>query len=316
MKLSKKISILFVFVLVAGIAMTAASIFERNKVESTTILADNEDTKQVNQQKKIEAQKILEQQKKLDEQKKLEQQKKLDEQKKLEMQKKQEEFAKNQKVTLKKQTSPSKPIQPKQEPTLLINKINGKGNAQQAIVVTTNSPGAVNATITTFEKINGSWRQVATFAGNVGKNGFAYNKVEGDGHSPIGIFSLGTAFGRYSNPGTAMKYRKSTLNSFWVDDVNSALYNTWQEGPVNGRWISAEKMYIPQYNYGFVINYNTSQRTPGKGSAIFFHVWSGAGHGTAGCTATAQDNVISILKWLNSSKSPVIIEGPMSEVLK
>ena len=322
MKLSKKISIICVFVLVAGIAITAASIFERNKVESTTILADKEDTKQLNQQKKLEEQKkiqlqkMMQQQKKLDEQKKMQQQKKLEEQKKLEMQKKQEESAKEQKATAKNKTSPSKPIQPKQESTLLINKIKGKGNAEQAIVVTTSSFGVVNATINTFEKINGSWRQVATFAGNVGKNGFAYNKLEGDGHSPIGTFSLGTAFGRSSNPGTAMKYIKSTLNSFWVDDVNSPLYNTWQEGPVNGRWNSAEKMYIPQYNYGFVINYNTAERTPGKGSAIFFHVWSGAGHGTAGCTATAQNNVISVLRWLNPSKNPVIIQGPISEVLK
>ena len=124
---------------------------------------------------------------------------------------------------------------------------------------------------------NGNWKQVHSFAGNIGRTGFAYNKVEGDGHSPIGIFSLGTAFGRYSNPGTAMNYRQSTTNDFWVDDVNSPLYNTWQKGPVNGRWNSAEKMYIPQYNYGFVINYNTAKRIPGKGSAIFFHVWSGPG---------------------------------------
>jgi L,D-peptidoglycan transpeptidase YkuD (ErfK/YbiS/YcfS/YnhG family) len=94
------------------------------------------------------------------------------------------------------------------------------------------------------------------------------------------------------------------------------LYNTWQQGPVNGRWTSAEQMYIPEYNYGFVINYNTAERVPAKGSAIFFHVWSGAGSGTAGCTAAAEENVIRTLKWLNPSKNPIIIEGPMSEVQK
>jgi L,D-peptidoglycan transpeptidase YkuD (ErfK/YbiS/YcfS/YnhG family) len=216
--------------------------------------------------------------------------------------------------SIPKQTSP--PVPAPVQPQLLIDKIKGKGNAEQAIVVTTNGFGIVSATITTFEKDNGTWRQVCSFEGNVGVNGFAYNKVEGDGHSPIGIFSIGTAFGRYSNPGTAMNYRQSTPNDFWVDDPHSSLYNTWQEGPVNGRWASAENMYIPQYNYGFVINYNTAERTPGKGSAIFFHVWSGPGNGTAGCTATAQDNVISTLRWLNPSENPVIIEGPMSEVLK
>ena len=198
---------------------------------------------------------------------------------------------------------------------LLIDRIKGKGIAQQAIVVTTNGFDSISATIATFENVNGTWKQVASFTGNIGKNGFAYNKVEGDGHSPIGIFTLGDAFGRYSNPGTLMNYRQSTPNDFWVDDVNSPLYNTWQEGPSNGRWNSAENMYIPQYNYAFVINYNTVKRMPDKGSAIFFHVWSGAGHGTGGCTATAENNVISILKWLNPSKNPIIVEGPMSEVV-
>lgn len=198
----------------------------------------------------------------------------------------------------------------------IIDKIKGKGNAEQVILVTTDGFGTIDADIATFEKVNGAWRQTAAFTGNIGVHGFAYNKVEGDGHSPIGIFSLGTAFGRYSNPGTSMNYRQTTPNDYWVDDADSPLYNTWQAGPADGRWNSAENMYIPQYNYGFVIGYNTSERIAGKGSAIFFHVWSGAGHGTAGCTATAQDNVINILKWLNPSKNPVIILGPVSEVLK
>ncbi|MCM3728911.1 hypothetical protein M3226_25040 [Neobacillus cucumis] len=62
-------------------------------------------------------------------------------------------------------------------------------------------------------------------------------------------------------------------------------------------------MNIAAYTYGFVINYIT-QRTPNKGSAIFFHVGSGY---TLGCTSTAQTNVVNILKWLDPKKNPVII---------
>lgn len=257
----------------------------------------------------------------MEDQKKLGAQKKLEDLKKLEAQKKQAEITKQKQISSENKTSSNKPIviaTPDTKPKLklLIDKIQGKGNARQAIVVTTNGLGSVGATITTFEKVNGVWRQVTSFAGNVGRNGFNYNKIEGDGHSPIGIFTLGTAFGRYSDPGTDMNYRQSTANDFWVDDVNSSLYNSWQKGPVSGRWSSAENMYIPQYNYGFVINYNTANRIPGKGSAIFFHVWSGLGHGTAGCTAASQYNLISILKWLKPSKNPIIIQGSMSSVLK
>ena len=330
------------------------SIFGANEVQTSTTLTVPGDTPQIeaqqklkenmelNKQQKLEEQataknqQILEEQQKLGNQLKakkqqiLNKQQKLENRQKLEAQQKseeeskvkaQEELAIKQKFSSKMETSSSKSTQvatllAKPKSKLLIDKIKGKGTAKQAIIVTTNGFGKVNATITTFEIVNGTWRQVASFAGNVGKSGFTYNKVEGDGHSPIGVYSLGTTFGRYSNPGTSMNYRRSTNNDFWVDDVKSPLYNTWQKGPVLGRWTSAEKMYIPQYNYGFVINHNTTKRIPGKGSAIFFHVWSGSGHGTAGCTTVAQTNVINTLKWLKPSKDPLIIEGPMSEVSK
>ena len=59
----------------------------------------------------------------------------------------------------------------------------------------------------------------------------------------------------------------------------SSLYNTHQRKPANGRWTSAEKLLnTPAYNYAQVIGYNEA-RTPGRGSAIFFHVDLGGGHG-------------------------------------
>ena len=305
------------FVLVAVIVITAynklPSIFAKTEKQTAiTLTAYKEPTQ-------LEKIRTLAKRQKLEDQKKLENQKKLVDLKNLEKRKKEAEVMKQKQTFSQNKTSSTKPIviaTPAVKPKLLIDKIQGKGNARQAIVVTTNGLGIVSATITTFEKVNGVWRQVNSFAGNVGRNGFTYNKIEGDGHSPIGIFTLGTTFGRYSNPGTKMNYRQSTSNDFWVDDVNSSLYNSWQKGPVSGRWSSAENMYIPQYNYGFVINHNTANRIPGKGSAIFFHVWSGPGHGTAGCTAASQDNVIGILKWLKPSENPVIIQGSMSSVLK
>jgi L,D-peptidoglycan transpeptidase YkuD (ErfK/YbiS/YcfS/YnhG family) len=79
----------------------------------------------------------------------------------------------------------------------------------------------------------------------------------------------------------------------WVDDPSSALYNTWQKTSANnGQWNSAERMDIPEYNYGFIINYNTEKRVPAAGSAIFFHVSDGY---TLGCTATSQNRVIDII---------------------
>ena len=197
-------------------------------------------------------------------------------------------------------------------PKLVVDSFKTLGNAQQVILVTADNYDTKSAKIQTFEKVDGKWKQVLTANGVVGQKGFALSKKEGDMESPTGKYTIGTAFGRYENPGTKLPYRKITANDVWVDDSKSSLYNTWQQKPANGRWTSAENMDIPAYDYGFVINYNES-RTPGKGSAIFFHVGTNY---TAGCTATSKEQVVSILKWLNPEKNPVIIQSPVSELDK
>ena len=154
---------------------------------------------------------------------------------------------------------------------------------------------------------------VLTVNGHIGKYGFTNNKVEGDKKSPTGKYTIGTAFGRKADPGTKLPYRKITSDDVWVDDPKSKLYNTWQSRKATkNQWKSAENMDIPSYTYGFVINYNT-ERTPYKGSAIFFHVGNSY---TLGCTATSQTNVINILKWLDPDKNPVIIQTPVQDLNK
>ncbi|TYR78932.1 SH3 domain-containing protein [Priestia megaterium] len=195
---------------------------------------------------------------------------------------------------------------------LVVESFKTLGNSQQVILVTANGYATRQAKIETFEKVNGKWKQVLSVTGVIGKQGFINTKKEGDMESPTGKYTIGTAFGRYNNPGTKLPYRKITSKDVWVDDSKSALYNTWQQNPANGRWSSAENMNIPQYDYGFVINYNT-EHVPGKGSAIFFHVGTNY---TAGCTATSKENVLSILRWLDPKKQPVIIQSPASELGK
>lgn len=185
------------------------------------------------------------------------------------------------------------------------------GANNQLILVTAKGYKTSTATIRTFERdSNGKWRAVLAVSGFIGRDGFAKQMSESVIQTPRGKFSIGTAFGRYANPGTGIAYRQIGSNDFWVDDPNSSLYNTWQTGPANGRWNSAESMNVAPYNYGFVIGYNLD-RIPGKGSAIFFHVSSSY---TAGCTGVSQSNMVSILKWLDRGKNPIIIQCPESEL--
>jgi L,D-peptidoglycan transpeptidase YkuD (ErfK/YbiS/YcfS/YnhG family) len=188
------------------------------------------------------------------------------------------------------------------------------GKNKQLILVTSNGYNTSAAEIRTFEKnAKGEWVSVLTMAGHIGKLGFTSNMKEGGKKSPIGKFTIGTAFGTKANPGTKLPYRKITSDDVWVDDPKSKLYNTWQsKKKTKGQWKSAENMNVPAYKYGFVINYNT-KRIPNKGSAIFFHI---ANSYTLGCTATSEANVVKILKWLDPSKNPVIIQTPIQELNK
>lgn len=186
------------------------------------------------------------------------------------------------------------------------------GKNKQLILVTANGYNTSSAEIRTFEKnTKGEWVPVLTTAGHIGKYGFTSNMSEGGKKSPIGKFTIGTAFGTEKNPGTKLSYRKITNDDVWVDDPKSKLYNTWQsKKKTSGQWKSAENMNVPAYKYGFVIDYNT-KRIPNKGSAIFFHIGNSY---TLGCTATSEANVVKILKWLDPSKNPVIIQTPIKEL--
>lgn len=185
------------------------------------------------------------------------------------------------------------------------NNLKTVGNNSQLILVTSNSVRDRNVAIQTFERnISGNWVRKLITTGFVGKNGMDKTK-EGDKKTPTGKFTIGTTFGQIGNPGTKMPFRNITSDDVWVDDSNSSLYNTWQsKSKTKGQWNSAENMTHKLYKYGFVINYNTTERIPYKGSAIFFH--TGTSY-TAGCVATSEGNVVSILNWLNPSKNPVII---------
>ncbi len=156
---------------------------------------------------------------------------------------------------------------------------------------------------------HGIWRfyePIGIIKGFTGKNGVRYDKREGDGCSPAGLYRLGYAFGIKGKPETTMAYRKVSANSFWVDDQNSRHYNTWVDGKDNADWVSAEHLtdYPREYAYAVVIEYNTAERIPGKGSAVFLHCGSKP---TSGCVAVPEAELLLLLKWLRPDKTPGIL---------
>jgi L,D-peptidoglycan transpeptidase YkuD (ErfK/YbiS/YcfS/YnhG family) len=152
----------------------------------------------------------------------------------------------------------------------------------------------------------GLWRLAYSFDAHVGKNGITDNKTEGDKKTPTGYYALGFAFGNEAKPDTQWTYRDVTPNSYWVDDPDSASYNTWVEDTGDRDWNSAEHLSdVPiQYAYALVIEYNTDPIVPGKGSAIFLHCGTGT---TAGCIAIARSDMLTVLKWLKPDSNAHIL---------
>jgi len=185
-------------------------------------------------------------------------------------------------------------------------------DAGQALVVRPAGTGPVYAEVTAWERRGNGWATaLPKMAAVVGRSGFAAPgaKREGDGATPSGVYRLGPAFGYESQLTTGLEYRRATADDCWIDDPDSPQYNQWvTEKPAAA---SFERMRRDDdlYKVGAVIRYNTDPVAPGRGSAIFLHVWGGPDSPTAGCVALAEADLRAILGWLDRRQNPVIVLG-------
>ncbi|MBN2507267.1 MAG: L,D-transpeptidase family protein [Verrucomicrobia bacterium] len=183
----------------------------------------------------------------------------------------------------------------------------------QALVVLAEPAPGFRAGLSSWERRGGAWRAVfPSMPAVIGRNGLAPagTKAEGDGRTPSGVYRLGTAFGDEAVVPTNLAYRQATENDFWVDDPQSPQYNQWVSGIPQARSFERMKRDDDFYRLGIVIDYNTAPVVPGKGSAIFLHVWAGPDVPTSGCVALAREDVIRLLGWLDRAQHPVIVLEP------
>lgn len=166
-------------------------------------------------------------------------------------------------------------------------------------VVLVDSSGSAAAVRACRRTGSGYTTDLGPYYGHVGRNGVTSSKHEGDMSTPAGVFPLRGGFGVYGNPGLGVgSWLRVDAADVWVDDSSSSLYNTHQRTPAGGRWASAEELYNqPAYNYAQIVGYNEA-RTPGLGSAIFFHVDKGAG--TAGCISLPTQSLLAVFRWERS----------------
>lgn len=188
------------------------------------------------------------------------------------------------------------------------------GDCEQLLVVFNSQASSIVSELEVYELKDDGWVAVDSLAGtcNIGKKGFAPygKKAEGDGKSPTGIFSITHFFSKNPKFTARLEKIKVTQNTIWVDDVKDPLYNKYcEQSETHPR--KGEKLIRQdgQYDYVMVINYNTEERIPNKGSAIFFHVWRRPGSGTAGCVAVNKQHILNIFDWIDAAKHPMILMG-------
>lgn len=156
---------------------------------------------------------------------------------------------------------------------------------------------------------SGKWQMIMSTPGFIGKNGLGKTK-EGDGMTPVGTFSFNRAFGNSSDPGvTAFEYVKVDSNTYWSGDVREGMhYNelvSLKDYPDLDKKESERIVDYPiHYQYCLNISYN-AKGEPGKGSAIFLHVFGDRKPYTGGCVAIPLDMMRFVMK--NVVKNCVVI---------
>jgi L,D-peptidoglycan transpeptidase YkuD (ErfK/YbiS/YcfS/YnhG family) len=192
------------------------------------------------------------------------------------------------------------------------------GSATRVITVVAGSHGSTTARLQAWTKAAaGGWRKYGSaVTAHVGSQGLTTQTSESKSATPIGSFTLTQAFGRRSDPGTALPYFKTTKNDWWISHAGQ-YYNTHQRCTSSHcpshPYSADEHLYYetPYYNYAVVIDANTRNAPggvhAGRGSAFFLHVTDGAP--TAGCVAIPQSKLITLMKWLRPSAHPRILIG-------
>lgn len=212
----------------------------------------------------------------------------------------------------------------------------------QLLLVLAEDWNATSGELRSYERAGTGWTLVGgPHSVNLGRKGLAWGaglhgggpveamtqptslmeKREGDGRAPAGAFALGEGFAYEPAEAGAVKLPllRADADLLCVDDGASVHYNAFVRKPAaKVDWTSAEDMLRPdgQYRFGVLVRHNMAPVKPGGGSCIFLHIWLGQGRGTAGCTSMAPENMLALLRWIDASRQPTLVQLPVAEYLR
>jgi L,D-peptidoglycan transpeptidase YkuD (ErfK/YbiS/YcfS/YnhG family) len=200
-------------------------------------------------------------------------------------------------------------------------------SARELIVVSspTYDPPGYLASFRTFARASASspWKRVSgPWRAETGRGHLLATRREGDGATPVGVFSIGpTIYGNYANPGGLRdRYHRLVCGDWWDEDPYSSQYNRFVHVPCGTTtpFASSSEALWTVYNvyaYFAVIDFNLDPTVAGPnapGSGIFLHAWENGP--THGCVALPLPDLLMVLRWLNPAERPVIEIGTATEV--
>ncbi len=193
-------------------------------------------------------------------------------------------------------------------------------SAQQIIFVEADDFNASSAILECFEGNQLVYKNIHV---NLGKNGLGWGigekeiphkadepiKHEGDKRAPAGIFKLTQTFGYASKVNTKLPYLHADKNLICVDDSHSSFYNQIIEAHGDEKSFEHMRRTDNQYKIGIVVAHNP-HAVQNQGSCIFMHIQKAKNHPTVGCTSMREEDLRKIIKWLDKSKNPILIQIP------
>ncbi|MFC1405931.1 hypothetical protein [Streptacidiphilus sp. N1-5] len=172
-------------------------------------------------------------------------------------------------------------------------------NTQQVLLVSGTGKNANTGTATLYTRTaDGSWLAGTAWPSHNALDGWTTHHMEGDLHSPIGVYSLTDAGGLDANPGTKLPY------------THSSAFKALGTG-FEGESLADAFDYVVAINYNHVAGTSplSAERPLGanRGGGIWVHVDHGGP--THGCVSLAKADMAILLKDLDPSKHPVIVMG-------
>lgn len=148
------------------------------------------------------------------------------------------------------------------------------------------------------------------FPCTIGRGGITGAKREGDGCTPAGVHGIAGLFfrpDRIAAGALPARARPIGPGDLWCDAPDHVDYNHLVRAPFAA---SHERMRRadPMYDLVLVTDWNWPDAVPGKGSAIFIHIWRRPGAPTAGCVALSRRDLVQIVNHL-APGSRLIVRG-------